>query len=362
MKIAKLLAILSFSITTISSACAEELPFKVIGTTLATVSKGRSTLLSANPASKQILLQKIELSNDAKKNLIARLEALESSPMLYKTNASAYTLPATIDLKMNGVPVLDQGKHGTCVTFATTAAIDAAYGKGNYISQLCNLSLGNYLARTQAGYDSGWDGSTNALVMSQIKRYGIISMSYQLTEGCAGVKEYPLMDATNHGNELNADEFSVHSENIMATMSTANLLKAGDAFTKRDNSDVIFGNAKSALANEHRILIGFLLDDSDGSAGAYGTYQSKDDSWIITSQIHKHFKRRRIVSGHAIIITGYDDNAIIHGPNNTEHKGAFILRNSWGDMSGDHGNYYMSYEYFKTFVDEAIELKPTPAM
>ena len=67
-------------------------------------------------------------------------------------------LSSSIDLGMNNVPVLDQGSHGTCVTFATTAAVDAVLGKGDYVSQLCNLELGATLE--QFGYyPSGWDGS-----------------------------------------------------------------------------------------------------------------------------------------------------------------------------------------------------------
>lgn len=42
-----------------------------------------------------------------------------------------------VELGMNSVPVLDQGSYGTCVTFATTAAMDAVLGLGDYISQQC---------------------------------------------------------------------------------------------------------------------------------------------------------------------------------------------------------------------------------
>ncbi len=27
-----------------------------------------------------------------------------------------------------------------------------------------------------------------------------------------------------------------------------------------------------------------------------------------------------------------------------------MIRNSWGDEVGDHGNYYMTYDFFKKFV------------
>ena len=78
--------------------------------------------------------------------------------MTLKQTKSWGNLPKRILLGMNNVPVLDQGSHGTCVTFAITAAIDAALSKGDYISQLCQLELGTYLE--PMGYSvSGWDGS-----------------------------------------------------------------------------------------------------------------------------------------------------------------------------------------------------------
>ena len=60
------------------------------------------------------------------------------------------------NIGMNNVPVLDQGRHGSCATFAATGALDAALtkpsGELGYISQLCNLDLGNYVVLINARY------------------------------------------------------------------------------------------------------------------------------------------------------------------------------------------------------------------
>src|SRR4029077_16988364 len=111
----------------------------------------------------------------AANHIAEQLDAIEneSTPLA----DLSLSLPTNVNLGMNNVPVLDQGMHGTCVTFATMAALDAVYGKENYISQLCNLSLGSYLEKISAGsYPSGWNGSLNKIVLEQIKTYGIISM------------------------------------------------------------------------------------------------------------------------------------------------------------------------------------------
>lgn len=43
------------------------------------------------------------------------------------------------------------------------------------------------------------------------------------------------------------------------------------------------------------------------------------------------------LGGHAMLCVGYDDE-----------KGIFIIRNSWGDKVGDHGSYYIPYDYLTT--------------
>ncbi|MGE3919925.1 MAG: hypothetical protein AB7F64_03070, partial [Gammaproteobacteria bacterium] len=50
------------------------------------------------------------------------------------------------------------------------------------------------------------------------------------------------------------------------------------------------------------------------------------------------------------VIIGYDDEATATSGIFNEAKGLLILRNSWGDWSGDNGNYYMSYNYLKMLV------------
>ena len=59
-----------------------------------------------------------------------------------------------------------------------------------------------------------------------------------------------------------------------------------------------------------------------------------------------------------MIITGYDDEAVVMGPKKEKHKGVLTLRNSWSEEAGDHGNYYMTYDHFKTLTLEASEITP----
>ena len=102
---------------------------------------------------KKIKLLNFKLSTKAIDAL--RVKNTLTSPAHY-LRANTPT-PSEIQLGMNGVPVLDQGRFGTCVTFADTAAVDAALGKGDYISQLCLLQFGNYVTQHAYGLQRlGW--------------------------------------------------------------------------------------------------------------------------------------------------------------------------------------------------------------
>ena len=42
------------------------------------------------------------------------------------------------------------------------------------------------------------------------------------------------------------------------------------------------------------------------------------------------------------------------------HKGLFTLRNSWGSHAGDEGNYYVSYDYFKSWAFDLTKVIQNP--
>src|SRR3989338_2283243 len=85
-------------------------------------------------------LPKYELSVSAKSYLHDQLAQYPKNSI----NSASFSseLPSKVKVGMQLTHVLDQGYHGSCVTFAVTAALDAALGAGDYISQLCNLELG----------------------------------------------------------------------------------------------------------------------------------------------------------------------------------------------------------------------------
>ncbi len=318
--------------------------------------------LTAAPVEQVIQYERIVLSPEAKKYLADHVDATQNNGMLMAMNSANSNVSST-QLGMNKVEVLNQGSHGTCATFATTAALDAALGRNGElgISQLCNLELGSYLQSKNQDYPSGWEGSDNTIILKQITKYGAINLKSQQDYGCSGVKTYPLNDENSTGKPMSVDKFLGRSELVMKNISYKSILDTENAFSASpQNSDTTkLSNIKNALINGHRVVFGMLLDEEIGHNGTAGKSKVNFDSWVKTPEIAKKAKTKKgLTAGHAMVITGFDDNAVIIDANKVKHTGVFTLRNSWGPDAGDSGNYYMSYDYL-TFVMEAMEIIPS---
>lgn len=273
--------------------------------------------------------------------------------------ATPPTILLSKNLGMANVPVLNQGIHGSCVTFALSGALDASYSYGDYVSELCNLELGTYLHSLDPTYNTGWDGSYTSVVLNQIKQYGIIPMTTQTSTGCMGIYTYPVNSNVGVNTLMPLSEFAKYSTNIMSNITSRVLLTFSQAFTHKLDPTTTLNNIKVAIDNNHREVMGLVLDPNINGVGAVGSYKAPSDSWILTPQILADAQSGKVNAGHAIVVIGYDDTATIIGPDNVAHQGILILRNSWGSNAGDGGNYYMSYDYAKMFITDTYEIVPT---
>ena len=308
----------------------------------------------AGVTEKNVTILKVKLT-DKDKQALAYRKPLKTS---MHTLAGSKT-PAAIQLGMNGVPVLNQGRHGSCVTFADSAALNAALGRGDYISQLCSLELGTHLERN--GYiPSGWNGSLGPLVLEQMMRFGIVSKDTQNTKSCANVNEYPLKDANNIGNEMSLAEHKTVSENINDKVYWTHLFSNDQVFDWKTDApekmQEVLANVKHAIVNGHRLTVGtFLILQPSCRAGACAATKSANDTWALTRNLEVPPYE---IGGHELVITGYDDKAVAYDNLGGKHQGLLKLRNSWGADAGDNGDYYMSYDYFVKYVNEVQEIIP----
>ena len=288
------------------------------------------------------------------------LQSLKNNLADYQKYGTTYgiqpvDLPSHANVGMHGTPVLNQGKHGSCVTFAITGAINATLEAGDYISQLCNLELGSQLAIDGKQRFSGWNGNYGTLVLQQIDQYGIISQNYQKLNGCAGVKEYPILDRENLGSPMSETEFTEHSIPVNNLYSWEILFFNEGWLVPNSDMNSLIIKVKQELSKGNLLTFGVLLDTKLGHAGAAGQNHVLNDTWMLTPQIVMDSMHNSIDAGHDMVITGYDDNAIVAAEDGTTNHGIFFLRNSWSSLAGDNGNYYVSYDYFK-FLTQEIHL------
>lgn len=232
--------------------------------------------------------------------------------------------------------------------------IDSLIGQKDYISELCSLTLGNYLAQKDPTYPSGWDGSYGPTVLKQMLNYGIVPMSIQKDVGCGGLTNYPKLNLSEEGASTTPKQYAVISESISERYEWHTLLSIDTAFIdERYNSEKVLFNIKKSLNEGTRVTFGVLLDLAQGLTGAVGSHHVHNDTWMMTPAILDDIKNNRISNSHEMIIIGYDDNMVVKDSNGHANKGLLTLRNSWGKFSGDHGNNYMTYEHFMQMTHEA---------
>jgi C1A family cysteine protease len=326
---------------------------KVIGHIDQAVKKSIATsaMNAMSAPMKQLRFLKIKISDKAHQQI---------SDTAKKTDVSNLVGPSqSKQLGMNNVPVLDQGSHGSCVTFANTAAIDAALNKGDYVSQLCLLQLGRYLQEN--GYvPSGWEGSFGPIVLNAITTFGVINKAQQMSNGCGGLTQYPMTgEESELGSPMSPVDYHQQTDaDSSEAISWSSVLDTTQLFEVSMAQRQTLRQVKHLLDSGNRLTFGVLLPGIQmGVAGAVGTYHATEDTWVLTPEIMAEFESANDFAGHEMVITGYNDSAIATDSEGRTYMGLLTLRNSWGSSIGDKGDFYMSYDYFNTLAIEVQRIR-----
>ncbi|CAM4487668.1 MAG: hypothetical protein LEGION0403_FIIPPAGN_00388 [Legionella sp.] len=269
----------------------------------------------------------------------ARLKSLQHSNPL----STQDSLAATKQLGMNNVPVLNQGNNHFDSEYASTAAIDALLGQGDYISQLCFIKLSNYMNPADKGL-----GFTLYNSLSRLENYGYIRKVHQKSAGCEDA-DTPF---------INYESYNRLSHNtVKESIMWFPLLHLRKSLGERVNTEKTLIEVKTAINQEQRVTMAFLAFAKNGNTlGTMGSYHEKNDTWILNTQMKRDLYKFVTMYYHSVVITGYDNDAISVDDTGEKHKGLLTLRGSWGSEAGDQGDFYMSYDYFRVLVIEAQQI------
>ncbi|MBX9585654.1 MAG: hypothetical protein K2X50_00205 [Gammaproteobacteria bacterium] len=285
-------------------------------------------------------------------------------------------LPSEVNLSMNDVPVFDQGRYGTCVAFAVTAAIDAQINKGDYISQLCLLQLSRSV--TQNTYwHSLWEGSSIRILLSYISQYGIMTTEDQKKGFCNNVKTYPTTyDEKYLKLKMSPSQYHAHSVNIYKSyrIEPQILFNFTHVYSMGGSSDQIltignnsdgwvtpeesFAATRKSIAEGNRVIVEFLFKADNMRVGIKNT---DNDTWFMSNDLRSAFSSQHYLTDsndwyyHQVVIYGYDDNITVQNAAGESQTGVFLVRNSWGEE----GPEYMTYDYFKLMALEATSINTT---
>lgn len=237
---------------------------------------------------------------------------------------SFHTSKTAKDLDMNDVPVLDQGQHGTCVTFASTVVLDALLEKGDFIDQQCSLAHNLFLGKNY------WDGANYASqIIEPLQKYGVVEKN-----NCTETYPAPKLKikTDDYKNLVNAD---VTVENV--------------AFTHYNS--VTIDHVRKAIDAGRRLTLGFQLKANSDTVSVQGFdvtidgKKRKGGLWACKQPSSTKNYCGFSISGHEVVIVGYDD----------EQK-LLKIRNSWSAKSGENGDFYMTYEFFDAMSIDATEV------
>lgn len=311
---------------------------------------------------------------------------------LFAFQTEAVALPSSHQSGMNGVPVHDQSwEWGTCVTISVIDALNAHHGLkvDRQISPTCFIQMTRSLQSPEKE-ETWWDDGNGGLALLLLEHYGIWTLKDQRERrvngkpACGGLREYPfrkgesefrnspeLLDMQDYismvkeqrardggfGKAMPLKLYEAHSRYLVTHKDWRLLL-----LNIEKNPEHSIQRIKKALVNGNRVIVSLNIDpflrDHGKNLGALGNYRSlKDDTWILTPEIEQDIQQKRELSGHAVIITGYDDKACVN-----EQCGLFTIRHSVGKDLGDHGNFYASYDYFRKLASgSAFAVGPIPA-
>lgn len=204
------------------------------------------------------------------------------------------TLPQKVDLRAGSPAIYDQGHLGSC----TANAIAGAFEYDRLKQKLPDFKPSRLFIYWNERNMEGTAGQDAGAYI----RDGIKSIA---TDGVCKEPAWPY-DITKFATKPDAGCYTDAIKYLAVN------------YYRLNNSNLV--ELKACLAAGYPFVFGFTV---------YGSFFSGDVGGIVPMPGNE-----ATVGGHAVVCVGYD-----------EATQRFTIRNSWGPNKGDHGYYYMPYQY-----------------
>jgi C1A family cysteine protease len=209
----------------------------------------------------------------------------------------AKALPQKVDMRDVYRHVFDQGELGSCTANAAAGAVGferAKEDKEGYQASRLFIYYNERVLEGSVNYDSG----------AQIRD----SINVLYKQGAC----------REHMWQYDISEYKIKPTDHCYSSALGFKIKE---YLKVDNSNL--NDLKSCLADGFAFIYGFTVFES------FESNEVTETGFVPMPQV-----KEKVLGGHAVMCVGYDDDNQV-----------FICRNSWGSSWGDHGNFYIPYDY-----------------
>lgn len=229
------------------------------------------------------------------------------------------TLPTVVDRRAEQTSVKNQGSRGTCVCFASLAALEVAYGGG---ALDLSENYANYLYMRAEGRGCKSDGLQTHMAAEYLTANGVCQESV-----CPYQTSFPAF--CNNGASPDPTQRNSARTGSFYRMKSYQKIWRNDDLT----SDT------GLWINNPRYLEAILRSGKDIVFGTHVAGWSGDLTGILDVKLGTDGKPLPSRGGHAMVIVGYD-----------RPQEYFIVKNSWGTAKGQAGYLYLSYDYIRTYA------------